>query len=189
MPRKRQTIEAKDKARKAVDLKIAGASWPQIAEELGMQTEAGPRLLVARYFESTAQTQFEDMHPILLERGELLWRRAWNKLNQVQASGSLDDWDKAMRQCVAVLQNLARISGLGNGPTINVNLTSTEDVRRLRDEFAALRGFQTPEIIDCDTMEIQDGNGVEQQVVAIELNGHHNNGFGGHDEVDRNSDV
>ena len=189
MSRKRQTIEAKDRARKAVDLKIAGASWPQIAEELGMQTEAGPRLLVARYFESTAQTQFEDMHPILLERGELLWRRAWNKLNQVQANGSLEDWDKAMRQCVAVLQNLARISGLGNGPTINVNLTSTEDVRRLRDEFAELRGFQSPEILDCDTIEVQDGNAGDQEVREIELNGYHTNGIERQDDVDRNSDV
>lgn len=164
MPGSKQTIEQKNRARKAVDLKIAGASWSQIAEEIGMETEAGPRLLVARYFESTAKSQFEELHPILLERGEMLWRRAWNKLNQVSTTGSLDDWDKAMRQCVSVLQNLARISGLGNGPTINVNITSTEDVRKLRDEFYELRGVPKPEIIDTDAIELEatptpNGNG------------------------------
>lgn len=172
MAKRRQTIEQKDRARKAVDLKIAGASWQQIADELGMETEAGPRLLVMRYFEAHAQTQFEEMHPILLERAELLWRRAWNKLNQVQTSGSLDDWDKAMRQCVSVLQNLARISGLGNGPTINVNITSTEDVRRLRDEFYELRGVPKPVIIDADTPDVPGSNGLVRNGTPIELNGH-----------------
>jgi hypothetical protein len=180
MAKRGQTVEQKDRARKAVDLKIAGATWPQISEELGMQTEAGARLLVSRYFELTAKTQFEEMHPILLERAELLWRRAWTKLNQVQSNGSLDDWDKAMRQCVSVLQSLARISGLGNGPTINVNVTSTDDVRRLRDEFYELRGIAKPEIVEAEIIELQELNPKERNGSGIESNGT-NNGLGGHD--------
>lgn len=172
-------IEAKERARKAVDLKIAGATWPQIAEELGMESESGPRLLVMRYFEQHAKTQFEEMHPILLERAELLWRRAWSKLNQVQGNGNLDDWDKAMRQCVSVLQNLARISGLGNGPTIQVNITSTEDVRKLRDEFYQLRQLPTPSVVDAEIIEYTTGNGADQEVRRIELNGHNTTSLGG----------
>lgn len=169
-PRK-QSIETKDRARKAVDLKIAGATWPQIADELGMQTEAGARLLVSRYFATEAERQFEEMHPILLERAELLWRRAWNKLNQVQQGGSLDDWTKAMNQCVNVLNQLARISGLGNGPTITVNVTATEDIRKLRDEFLELRGVKA-QIIDADVVEpnpTHNGlNGADQAVREID---------------------
>lgn len=179
---RKQTIEQKERARKAVELKIAGATWPQISEELGMQTEAGARLLVSRYFESTAKTQFEEMHPILLERAELLWRRAWTKLSQVQSNGSIDDWDKAMRQCVLVLQSLARISGLGNGPTINVNVTSTEDVRRLRDEFYELRGLTKPEIVDAEIVEPHPANGADQGVRGIGLNGNNHHSLGGQDE-------
>lgn len=163
-PRRRMSVAKKDQGRRAVDLKIAGATWAQISDELGMETEAGARLLVARYFEHTAKKQFEEMHPILLERGEALWRKAWAKLNSLQAApvtadgipipGHIDDWDKAMRQCVNVLQSLARISGLGNGPTIQVNVTTPEDVRRLRDEFYELRGLPQPEPpIDAEIIE------------------------------------
>ncbi|APD19294.1 Rnase E [Mycobacterium phage Taptic] len=171
MARKRTTVETKERARKAVDLKIAGATWQQISEDLGMKTEAGARLLVARYFEDVAKTQFEEMHPILLERGEALWRKAWAKLNQVQRSGSMEDWDKAMRHCVSVLQNLARISGLGNGPTIEVNVTTPEDVRRLRDEFYELRGIGNA--VDAEVVEVVEHNGTDQSGSQLGLtNGH-----------------
>ncbi len=174
-PKPRQTVKSKERARKAIDLKVAGATWPQIADELGFQTEAGPRLLVARHFEEHAQMAFEELHPVLLERSELLWRRAWSKLNQVSQNGSMEDWNKAMNQCVSVLTHLARISGLGNGPTINVNITSTEDVRALRDEFYTLRGVPKPEVIDADTIDEQELNGADQHVRTIELNGNTNN--------------
>ena len=157
MAKRVQSIANKDKARQAVDLKIAGATWKQIADEIGMETESGARLLVVRYFEKTAKTQFEEMHPILLERSELLWRKAWSKLNSIQAAnGSMDDWDKAMRQCVSVLQNLARISGLGNGPTIQVNVTTPEDVKQLRDEFIQLRGISN--VVDAEIVETTEAN-------------------------------
>ena len=122
-----------------------------------MATESGPRLLVSRYFESTAKAQFEEMRPVVLERCELLWRRAWSKLNQVSANGSLDDWDKAMRQCVSVLQQMARMSGLANGPVIQVNVTAAEDIRTLRDEFYELRGLRPP-VIDGDVVENDPSN-------------------------------
>lgn len=170
----KQTIAQKDRARRAVELKIAGATWPQIAEELDMKTEAGPRLLVARYFELTAKTQFEEIRPIVLERCEALWRKAWNKLNQMQANGSIDDWNKAMTQCVNVLQQLSRISGLGNGPTINVNVTSTEDVRRLREQFMELRGIE-PQIIDADVIDTPDLNTNGHNGSGDRMNGHNNN--------------
>jgi hypothetical protein len=154
MSKKTQSIENKDRARRAVDLKIAGATWKQIADELGMDSESGPRLLVMRYFEKTAKTQFEEMHPILLERSEALWRKAWAKLNAVQANGSMEDWDKAMRRCIDVLQSLARISGLGNGPAIQVNITTPEDVKKLRDEFMELRGISNA--IDAEIIEDEE---------------------------------
>lgn len=166
MAKRVQSIENKEKARRAVELKIAGATWPQIADEIGMETEAGPRLLVARYFEQTAKTQFEEMHPIVLERAEALWRKAWSKLNQVQASGSLDDWDKAMRQCVSVLQTIARISGLGNGPTIQVNVTTADDVKRLRDEFLELRGISN--VVDAEIVGPEEINETTWDTPPIE---------------------
>lgn len=159
MSKKTQSVETKDRARQAVDLKIAGATWKQISAELGMETESGARLLVARYFEKTAKTQFEEMHPILLERAEALWRKAWSKLNSVQSNGSMDDWDKAMRQCVSVMQNLARISGLGNGPAIQVNVTTADDVKRLRDEFIELRGISNA--IDAEIVEPEEAKETE----------------------------
>lgn len=134
-----QSLENKERARKAVDMKIAGATWPEVAAAIDMQTEAGARDLVRRYFAFTAKTQFEDMHPILLERAELLWRKAWTKLNQVQKDDRpIEEWDKAMQRCVSVLQTIARISGIGDGPKVQINVTSSADVKRLRDEFLQL---------------------------------------------------
>lgn len=163
MGRRKQSVESRERARRAVDLKIAGATWPQISEELGMATEAGARLLVSRYFEGVVSEQFEQMHPILLERAELLWRRAWSKLNSLQGGGTMQEWDRAMTQCVNVLSQLARISGLGNGPVIQVNLTAADDVRALRDEFYQLRGITPPvidaEVVDDDTTEASGSNG------------------------------
>ena len=172
----RQSVAQKERARRAVELKIAGATWPQIAEELEFETEAGARLLVSRYFESTAKTQFEEMHPILLERAEQLWRRAWSKLNSVQAQGSMDDWDKAMRQCTTVLANLARISGLGNGPMIQVNITTADDVKRLRDEFYELRGLSIGNVVDAEIVDTQDDSGDDSPDGRIELTRTNNNG-------------
>lgn len=174
MPPKRQTIAQKERARKAVELKIAGATWPQIAEEIGMETEAGARLLVTRYFELTAKSQFEEMRPIVLERAEVLWRRAFQKLNAIERDQRpLDDWDKAMRQCVNVLQQLARISGLGNGPTVQINVTSADDVRSLRDEFYQLRGIEPPtidgEVIDDEhEHDTTEPNAVEHNGIGLE---------------------
>ena len=156
MSKRKQSIENKEKARRAVDLKIAGATWKQIADELGMESDSGPRLLVMRYFEQTAKTQFEEIHPIVLERAEALWRKAWIKLNSIQSNGSMDDWDKAMRNCISVLQNIARISGLGNGPAIQVNITTPEDVKKLRDEFMELRGISNA--VDAEIVEIDEAN-------------------------------
>lgn len=173
MPPK-QSVAQKERARRAVELKIAGATWPEISKELGMETEAGARLLVSRYFEATAKTQFEEMHPILLERAEQLWRRAWSKLNSVQAQGSMDDWDKAMRQCTTVLANLARISGLGNGPMIQVNITTADDVKRLRDEFYELRGLSISNVVDAEIVETQDDSGDDSPDGRIELTRHNN---------------
>lgn len=158
MAKRTQSVANKDLARQAVDLKIAGATWKQIAEEIGMETESGARLLVVRYFEKTAKTQFEEMHPIVLERAERLWLKAWNKLNSVQSNGSMDDWDKAMRQCISVLQTIARISGLGNGPTIQVNVTTAEDVKALRDEFIQLRSPGSGNVVDAEIVETTEAN-------------------------------
>lgn len=149
---KGQTVAQQERARKAVDLKIAGATWVQIADELDFETEAGARLLVARYFEAAAKTQFEEMQPIVLERAEMLWRAASRKLNDIQRNnGSMSDWDRAMGQCVSVLQQIARISGLGNGPMVQVNVTTADNVKKLRDEFMALRaGVVDAELVDPD---------------------------------------
>lgn len=148
------SVDNRERAQKAVQLKIAGATWDQIAGEIGYNSESGARDLVTRYFDSHAKEQFAQMHPILLERGEALWRKAWTKLNQLQANGApIDDWDKAMKQCVSVANYLAKISGYGDGPKVQINVQSTADVKRLRDEFLSLRG-SNPTTIDGNVENI-----------------------------------
>lgn len=189
MPNKpKQTVAQKDRARLAVDLKIAGATWPQIAEELNFKTEAGARLLVSRYFQDVAKTQFEEMHPVILERAEMLWRRAWSKLNSVQQNGSMDDWNRAMTQCVNVLQQLARISGLGNGPMIQVNVTTADDVRRLRDEFYEMRGLGIGNVVDAEVVAVEADSTANLTEDVIGLARQNSNGDGNGNASDEDND-
>lgn len=143
-PRNTRTVEARAKAQKAADLRIAGMTWIKIAKEVGYATESGARLAVNRMFEADAQKSFEQMHPVLAERAEALWRKAWSRVN---TSITFDEWDKAMRQALSVLNYSARIHGLMDGPKITIDLNANQSLTSLREEFNQLR---TPSVIDQD---------------------------------------
>lgn len=153
-----QSIENKERARVAVDLRVAGATWRQIADAIDMQTEQGARLLVNRYFNIHAKQQLEELHPVLIERGETLYRNAFNRLTMITKNGgSTDEWEKAFRQTIAASNFLARISGFNDGPKVEVNVGATRDLSQLRAEFMRLRA---PKIIDGDVTDgdVTDGD-------------------------------
>ncbi len=144
-----QSLEQRDRARRAVELKISGKSWAEVAKETGYDTESGPRQLVTTYFAAQAKDQFAHMHPLLVERAERLWSNVCTKLDSFDDQTPVETWDRVMRQAVSVLTTIARLHGVLDGPKIEVNI-NTEPLTRLRDEFLALRAAPPPTIIDPD---------------------------------------
>lgn len=140
-----------ERDRKAVDLVIAGARWGEIAkdESLGYSSADHVRMSVKRYFDRVAKDQFATMHPVLQERGELMWRKAWSRIN---SSATTDEWDRAMRQGFQALTFLARLNGLyDQGAQVNINVNRGE-ISDLRSEFQQLLdgGVVDGEVIDAD---------------------------------------
>lgn len=139
-----------ERDRKAVDLVIAGARWVEIAkdESLGYSSPDHVRISVKRYFDRVAKQQFGHMQPILQERGELMWRKAWQRINQ---SSTTDEWDRAMRQGFQALTYLARLNGLyDGGPNVHIDVGSGQ-VSSLRREFREL--LEGEDIVDAEVEE------------------------------------
>lgn len=143
------SVASKQKAVDAARLRVAGATWDQISKELGFQTESGARLAVNRHFKRELKESYESMHPVLQERAESLWRKAWSRLNR---AGSEQEFNNAFKNCLAVMTYSARINGLlDRGPQIEINVGESADLQTLRSEFMALS--QQGNTIDGETVE------------------------------------
>ncbi|QKY79934.1 Rnase E [Gordonia phage Clawz] len=135
-PGRPRSVAAQAKAKKASEMRIAGMTWDQIAEEVGYKTESGARLAVRRYFERGAHDVFDRMHPVLNGRAELLWRKAWARVNRAT---STDEWDKAMRQCINIVMMQARMNGcLDQKVQVEVSTRQEQSVRELQEQFHKL---------------------------------------------------
>lgn len=129
-------VKATARAKQASELRIAGMTWEQVAEEVGYGTEAGARLAVRRYFERGAHDVFERMHPIVNGRAELLWRKAWTRVNK---AATVDEWDRAMRQCLNIIVLQARLNGiLDQKVKVEVDVKQQETVKDLQEQFMQL---------------------------------------------------
>lgn len=142
------SVANKEKAVEAARLRVAGATWEQISKELGFKTESGARLAVNRHFKREIKEAYESMHPVLQERAEALWRKAWARLNRASDA----QFDAAFKNCLSVMTYSARINGLlDRGPQIEINLGESADLQTLRSEFMALS--QQGNTIDGETVE------------------------------------
>ncbi|WNM68749.1 terminase small subunit [Gordonia phage Soos] len=136
-PGRPRSVEAQAKAKKASEMRIAGMTWDQIAEEVGYKTESGARLAVRRYFEKGAHDVFDRMHPILNGRAEMLWRKAWARVNRAQ---TVDEWDRAMRQCANIVMMQARMNGcIDQKVQVEVSMKQQQSVKDLQAQFHQLQ--------------------------------------------------
>ena len=144
MPREGRpvTVASREKARRAADMKIAGATWEQIAKEFGYKDPSGPRLLVMRYYAKEAKHQHDEMYPILHERGELMWKEAFRAIQEGKRTNNAGQWDRGMRHGATALNYLARINGLLEGPEVTVNVNTSRDVEALRQQFRQIEAAE-----------------------------------------------
>lgn len=154
--KKGQTWEQRERARRAVELKIAGWTWDKIAQELGWSHRASPMRAVEKYFEEEIDQQWDGYFPLLNERAEMLWRQAQTKILEGQRDNDDLKWERGMRQAVKVLEYLGRITGVDKGLNVNVSMALQGDVERLRSEF-----FE----IEQQRKALAEGGVVEGEVV------------------------
>jgi hypothetical protein len=121
-PRKRRhekvpTIADRHRAMQALDLRVAGKTWQQIADELGYKEESAPRQAAERLVVSQEKRSVEFGREVLQRRAEGVIERLWER----RADESVG------RTILHAIDRLARLDGMFTDRVV----TSTDD----HDEF------------------------------------------------------
>lgn len=149
-------LQRREKARRAVDLRVSGLTWQQIADELGYKDQATPRGMVDNYFATHARETHREMYPLLQARGELMWKNSLIRVNTAVRDGDIDVWDKAMRHAEKALEFLAKMNGLDGGPSVQVNIGGGGDLEALRSQFFDAAGVSSPEVVEHEEPGVAD---------------------------------
>jgi len=131
MGRKR-SIEATDTERRSLELRIGGASFDEIAKEIGYDTASGAWKAYQRALKATLQEPAAELRRLECERLDRLFRKMYeiavNKGSPRHAEVAL----KAMEQ-------RAKLLGL-DAPArhrVNIDQVIDQEIRRLEGELAA----------------------------------------------------
>lgn len=157
-----RSIEATMKAQKGADMRIAGATWAQIADECGYATPSGARTAVMRLLDRVTKETGQKLHPIVNGRAELLWRKAWGRVNR---AGTVDEWDRAMRQAMNAVALQARINGLMDQ---KLTLEVTPDQESVADLQKQFRELTLIEGGASDQPELESADAVDAEIVDEE---------------------
>lgn len=98
-------ITAAQKQRRALELRAAGKTFPQIAEELGYRSVSSAYGAVMRGLERTLQEPAEELRRLEAERLDRLFEVAFRKATR---DGSV--W--AVDRCISIMERRARLFGL-----------------------------------------------------------------------------
>lgn len=144
-----------------------GATYVEAAKAEGYKSEAGAREAVKAHFKWAATEDLEDMRPLMLERGEILWRSAVNHMNRAdKRTKILDDgtevpdpdeeaWGRAHLAAVRSATYLCRVAGiLKEGPKVEVNVGVSAQMEQLKELWAERMGIGQP-VVDAETVEEQ----------------------------------
>lgn len=109
MPRDRNqtrpaTLLAKERAAQAVKLRIGGASFPQIAAQLGYNSTQSAFDAVKRTLQQTLREPADELRSVDSERLDALWHQAFSK--------ALDGDLPAQQACLKILDRRAKLLGL-----------------------------------------------------------------------------
>lgn len=107
-PRLRTRADAGERAIRAWALRVGGASWHPIAEELGFNSAGNACRAVTNYFGEVPEVDRNMHREIARQRTDYLWRQAMRDVNERRGG--------AIQSAVAVLARQARLDGL-DAPT------------------------------------------------------------------------
>lgn len=111
-----ETIEAKLKAAKALELRMEGKTFEAIAYELGYAGKQGAYDAVKRSIDAITREPAEDLIKLDLERLDVLW--------QIQYLNAQGGDVPAMAACMKIMERRAKLLGL-DAP-IKQDLSSTD---------------------------------------------------------------
>lgn len=129
-----RTMSVGEKTRRAMALKLAGASYAQIAQQLGYHDASGARKAVQRGMKSALQETAGELRKIHYGRLEHMLMLLWPEVNQRDLP--------AMSQALAVMDRMERLFGLNAAEKIEVGTGTNTVILADGDKDSYIRALE-----------------------------------------------
>ncbi|EGD56745.1 hypothetical protein [Gordonia neofelifaecis] len=145
-----------EKAKKAIQLRVAGFSWERIGDELGYSDPSGARHLVRRYQQQVGTELSDELRDIDLARADQMVARAQARLALAEREGVPHaDWVRVFGAWLSAATFHARVAGtIDRRVEVQMSAPGSTDVDQLRDEFLQLQETtRTPATVDGELVD------------------------------------
>ena len=147
-------MSSQEKQKRAIALKLAGASYAQIAESIGYADASGAYKAVSRGMKNSLQESAGDLRKIHYGRLEHMLMLVWPAVNQGDSS--------AVSSALQVMDRMERLYGLNEAQKVDITAGARETIIVADGEkseyIKALR-----EAIEEDSQDIVDAEVVEDE--------------------------
>jgi len=145
-------MSSKEKQKRAMALKLAGASYAQIAENLGYADASGAHKAVARGMKSSLQESAGELRKIHYGRLEHMLMLVWPAVNQGDSH--------AVNSALQVMDRMERLYGLNAAEKVDITASARDTIIVADGEKEAyIKALK--EAIEEDGHEIVDAEVVE----------------------------
>ena len=147
-------MSSKEKQKRAMALKLAGASYAQIADNLGYADSSGAYKAVSRGMKNSLQESAGDLRKIHYGRLEHMLMLVWPAVNQGDS--------RAVNSALQVMDRMERLYGLNEAQKVDITAGARETIIVADGEKAAyIKALK--EAIEEDGHEIVDAEIVEDE--------------------------
>ena len=147
-------MSSKEKQKRAMALKLAGASYAQIADNLGYADSSGAYKAVSRGMKNSLQESAGDLRKIHYGRLEHMLMRVWPAVNQGDS--------RAVNSALQVMDRMERLYGLNEAQKVDITAGARETIIVADGEKEAyIKALK--EAIEEDGHEIVDAEIVEDE--------------------------
>ena len=147
-------MSSKEKQKRAMALKLAGASYAQIADNLGYADSSGAYKAVSRGMKNSLQESAADLRKIHYGRLEHMLLLGWPAVNQGDS--------RAVNSALQVMDRMERLYGLNEAQKVDITAGARETIIVADGEKEAyIKALK--EAIEEDGHEIVDAEIVEDE--------------------------
>ena len=123
-------VKDRERAARALSLRLAGLSYPQIAEQMGYRDKSGAHRAVMRLLERRESEGAEEIRAIEDARLDRLQTAVWPAASR----GDLD----AVRTSLSIIDRRMRLHGMAAPTNVNIALTDADFYAQLREVLGDL---------------------------------------------------